>query len=100
MMERMHRCARCDGFVPPDAQACPNCRSSKGSWWRAPLALAGAGLATVTLSACYGPGCISYVTRLDGTRQRTRTCAGDYNCASLPDGGVPVHDETWHMLCD
>ena len=46
----MNVCTRCEGFVPGEAGFCPNCRSTR-RWW----VIAGAGLAAVTLSACYGP---------------------------------------------
>ena len=58
----MNHCRRCDGLVPQGVTECPNCRSTKKAWWAAPLAFAGAGLATLTLSACYGAPCaaVSY----------------------------------------
>jgi hypothetical protein len=96
---KMHRCSRCDGFVPLDVATCPNCSSLKKSWWMTPLAFAGAGLASVTLSACYGPGCVSTITKPDGSKVTTYTCGGDYDCTKAPDGGVPVHDSTWDMNC-
>lgn len=94
----MHQCSRCQGFVPDGVESCPNCRSGR-AWWIVPLALAGAGLTTVTLSACYGPGC---ATRLpDGSLSRY----GDKSCISfdctrpLADGGEPSQDPEWRSWC-
>jgi hypothetical protein len=89
---KMHRCTRCEGFVPLDAETCPNCSAMK-RWWMAPLAFAGAGLATVTLSACYGPGCVSTITKPDGSTVQGFSCAGDYDCRTA------THDQTWNMNC-
>lgn len=49
----MLRCASCDGFVPSGLDVCPNC-ARRGSLGRGFLALVGAGVAAVTLMACYG----------------------------------------------
>lgn len=61
MME-LERCARCPGFVPQGAHACPHCgaavsaespaRGRLGTVAKAAIALATA----TTLMACYGPG--------------------------------------------
>jgi hypothetical protein len=66
----------------------------KKAWWLAPLSLAGAGLASVTLSACYGPGCLSTVTLLDGgiENEPTPTCA-PYDC------NTAAHDDNWSRIC-
>ena len=95
----MLRCTRCDGFVPSGSPECPNCRSVKKAWWAGPLALASAGLATVTLSACYGAPCVSLVKLPDGgTRTDDLSCT-TYDCNTSPDGGVPVHDAEWESHC-
>lgn len=100
----MHRCTRCSGFVPVEADACPNCRSTSRAWWMAPLAIAGAGLASVTLSACYGPACATAVTLPDGGTLRTygnANCMQTYDCREpLPDGGPKEEDLTWQLFCN
>ena len=67
-MPELSGCPTCQGFNPPATRACLHCgntleaptrRRSPRSFW----ALAGAGLAALTLMACYGvPPCD------DGTR--------------------------------
>lgn len=52
----MNQCLRCQGFLPPSVRLCPNCRSTR-AWWALPLTIVGAGIASVTLSACYGTAC-------------------------------------------
>ncbi len=59
-MSSMNRCRRCQGFVPANLSACPNCATSgrpgraKAAW----LMILGAGATAVTLAACYGlPPC-------------------------------------------
>jgi hypothetical protein len=97
----MHRCTRCDGFVPKGINECPNCRSTKKAWWMAPLAFAGAGLATVTLSACYGAPCVASVKLPDGGVKddpNSLSCT-QYDCTKGPDGGAPVMDSEWDRLC-
>ena len=104
----LSRCTRCEGFVPHGASSCPNCRSTRRAWWKAPLALVGAGLATVTLSACYGPACTVplRVTLPDGTQKDTHApygleCGGTFDCrAALPDGGDVRKDYQWKGLCE
>lgn len=98
----MFRCTRCDGFVPKDNIQCPNCRSGKKAWWMAPLAFAGAGLATVTLSACYGAPCAAgSVTLPDGgTKADTLLCGENYDCRTGPDGGEPIKDAEWKSRCE
>jgi hypothetical protein len=100
----MKRCLKCEGFVPPGAMCCPNCNSTKGAWWAAPLAFAGAGLATVTLSACYGPACAVQVTLPDGGSDLRysggQVCGSTYDCrAPLADGGDVQLDPEWKDLC-
>jgi hypothetical protein len=97
----MYRCSRCDGFVPKGEVECPNCRSSRRAWWLAPLAFATAGLATVTLSACYGTACTANIKLPDGgskTDLNASTC-GTYDCNVAPDGGTPLHDSEWDTNC-
>jgi hypothetical protein len=56
-----------------------------------PLAFAGAGLATVTLSACYGPSCVTTIKLPDGGTETNRdsfACA-TIDCGLKPDGGIP-----------
>ena|SRR5687767_10313284 len=100
----MHRCTRCDGFVPEGIEHCPNCRSGKKAWWMAPLTFAGGAIATVTLSACYGSPCAATtVTRPDGgttTSFEALGCGGTYDCRTGPDGGAPVQDAEWKALCE
>jgi hypothetical protein len=58
-MQKLPDCARCGGFMPMEAKACPHCgarlsratRSLKKTLLRA----LGGGLIAATLSACYGP---------------------------------------------
>jgi len=98
----MHRCTRCDGFVPQGITECPNCRSTKKAWWMAPFAFAGAGLATITLSACYGAPCAATVNLPDGGSRRDNDSLGctTYDCnAPGPDGGTREHDAEWDRLC-
>ncbi|MBK7858662.1 MAG: hypothetical protein IPJ65_08580 [Archangiaceae bacterium] len=99
----MFRCTRCDGFVPRQSTACPNCRAAaKKAWWSAPLAFAGAGLATVTLSACYGAPCVITVNLPDGGTKKDTTafdCYSTYDCNQSADGGVPEHDTEWENYC-
>jgi hypothetical protein len=72
----------------------------KITWWKTPLALAAGGLATVTLSACYGPACVSTITKPDGSTVDGYSCGGDYDCRNpLPDGGAHENDSTWVMNC-
>ena len=72
----------------------------KIAWWKTPLAVAAGGLATVTLSACYGPACVSTITKPDGTKVDGYSCGGDYDCRNpLPDGGAHANDSTWVMNC-
>lgn len=64
-MSELSGCPSCQGFNPPSAAACLHCgqslesrpvasRRSAVGWW----ALAGAGVAALTLMACYGaPPC-------------------------------------------
>lgn len=78
-MSQLSGCPSCQGFNPPSTAACLHCgkalapresgRRARG-WW----ALAGAGVAAITLMACYGvPPCE------DGT----------YDCVDPDaDGGV------------
>lgn len=103
----LSRCTRCEGFVPPGASSCPNCRSTRRAWWKAPVALAGAGLATVTLSACYGVACTApvKVTLPDGSETSKRSfgalCRDTFDCRTdLPDGGDKQKDYEWKDLCE
>jgi len=97
----MFECQKCRGLVPASESRCPNC-SASAKWWKVPLALAGGALATVTLSACYGPACASLVTLPDGT---TREVYGGYSCENydcrlpLTDGGVRQNDAEWQRYC-
>ncbi len=93
----MQQCSRCQSFVPDGATFCPNCRSAR-AWWRVPLVFAGAGLASVTLSACYGPGCA--VRLPDGTMSIPGATCVTYDCTlPLPDGGTPSQDPEWRENC-
>jgi hypothetical protein len=103
----MNRCSQCGGFVPPNAKTCPNCRSTWRAWWMAPLAIAGAGVASVTLSACYGVPCAAAATKVtlpDGETTSELYCGnpdgGSFDCrAPLPDGGNPQNDPEWTFFC-
>jgi hypothetical protein len=102
-MSNLKSCSRCGGFVPAGRSSCPHCMSSS-AWWRAPLAFAGAGLATVTLSACYGAPCVTQVKLPDGTQHNTYgdgiACGTTLDCnARLEDGGVTKDDATWRSVC-
>jgi hypothetical protein len=93
----MNRCSKCEGFIPEAQTRCPNCRSAS-AWWVTPLAFAGAGLASVTLSACYGVPCVATVKLPDGGVQKS--CGIDYDCTvPLADGGVRTQDPTWVSEC-
>ncbi|MFT3713742.1 MAG: hypothetical protein QM817_39285 [Archangium sp.] len=96
----MYECQKCQGLVPENQSACPNC-SAGPKWWKWPLAILGAGFATVTLSACYGPACATTVTLEDGGT--TTVGAGNacttatYDCRDrAPDGGYP---SDWDYFC-
>ncbi len=94
----MRQCPSCEGFVPEGRAACPNCKSTWKGLLTFTLAAAGAGVAAVTLSACYGPGC---ATRLpDGTLDYPgSTCVG-FDCTlPLADGGVRTNDPQWAQRC-
>ena len=92
----MRQCQRWQGFVPEGSSTCPNCSSTR-RWWAVPLAFAGAGLASVTLSACYGPPCAA--TRLPDGGRNYDSCLG-YDCAApLADGGVLSSDPEWRTNC-
>ncbi|MFZ5471503.1 MAG: hypothetical protein ACOZIN_18925 [Myxococcota bacterium] len=83
----MNQCRRCGGFVPPNQDACPNCRIPSSRWWLLPLATAGAGFMSLTLAACYGAPCT--VALPDGG-------VGSGSCIlcndPLPDGGSRLND--------
>lgn len=58
VMAQLDSCANCRGFVPEGQATCPNCdlaQPPRRSKFAAGLIVAGAGLAMVALSACYGP---------------------------------------------
>lgn len=96
----MNQCSKCRGLVPEASSECPNCGSG-AKWWKAPLAFAGAGLAMVTFSACYGPACATTVKLPDGGTRSSyagNEC-GLYDCNALPDGGPRPHDAEWNSLC-
>jgi hypothetical protein len=94
----MNQCKRCEGFVPDSTDVCPNCRSSKSTWWRIPLAIAGAGFATVTLSACYGPACTARLP--DNSNANDPDVCATVDCNSkLPDGGTKSADANWKAVC-
>lgn len=72
-MNTLLRCRHCPSFVPASASACPNClelnvsqrvRATGPALARIPgplrslLAIGGGGLLSMTLSACYGGGCV------------------------------------------
>jgi hypothetical protein len=96
----MKKCVRCDGFVPEAAVRCPNCRSTR-RWWAIPLSILGAGAASVTLSACYGPAC---ATKLPdgGYDYGNANCVGTgYDCTTpLIDGGDKTRDPEWLRTCE
>ena len=94
----MNLCNRCEGFVPAGSALCPNCHSSKRVWWRVPLAIAGAGMATVTLSACYGPPCVANSLPDGGENHGRGECGYDCN-QKLSDGGERPRDKTWLEVC-
>ena len=105
----MKRCARCDGFVPEGMNACPNCSFGPGAprwkaWLTVPLTIAGAGVAAVTLSACYGPACATKwpdgtLRDYSGNLAPSGSCVG-YDCTKpLDDGGNPNNDPTWRSGC-
>jgi len=88
----MNQCVRCNGFVPEGQRACPNCSTLVPKWKAVlafPLAVAGAGVAAITLSACYGPACATKLS--DGTV----TGGGDIclDCTSKQSDGGLVGDD-------
>ena len=99
-MSNLKSCERCGGFVPAGRDACPNCNSSR-AWWRVPLAIAGAGFATVTLSACYGPACVTQVKQADGTyKNNYGSCGQVTDCfGKLSDGGLVGNDPEYNADC-
>jgi hypothetical protein len=100
-MSNLKSCERCGGFVPSASESCPNCKSGR-AWWRVPLAIAGAGFATVTLSACYGPACVTQVKLPDGT---THNVYANGQCqfidctAKGADGGLVANDPEFAATC-
>lgn len=96
----MQQCQKCQGLVPDGSSSCPNCTSGT-QWWKAPLAILGAGFATVTLSACYGAPCATTITLPDGGtltegQGSSRTCQ-PIDCRVKPDGGDD--DIRWDYTC-
>ncbi len=99
----MLQCSRCNGFVPEGGTRCPHCSLSAAhprwkSWLSVPLALAGAGAAAVTLSACYGVPCVSKLPDGGTKSQGFGGCVADCN-APLADGGNPQNDPLWREDC-
>lgn len=100
----MQQCQKCQGLVPDGSSSCPNCTSSK-QWWKAPLAILGAGFATVTLSACYGAPCATTITLPDGGtltegEGASRTCQ-PIDCRVQPDAGADGEpDYRWKYACE
>jgi hypothetical protein len=97
----MNQCASCEGFVPGGLEVCPNCKSNKRGWWRLPLTVIGAGIASVTLSACYGPPTTTCrLTLPDGTTRDTTEELCGFDCRNtLEDGGAPASDAKWKAAC-
>lgn len=66
-----------------------------------PVTLAGAGVAAVTLSACYGAACAVKVTYVDGGVRDTggvTSCQQSVDCRVPPsDGGDAVQ---WRYYCE
>lgn len=99
----MQQCQKCQGLVPETSSSCPNCRATS-RWWKTPLAMLGAGLATVTLSACYGSPCATTITLPDGgttvdNPNAGRSC-GTVDCRTperTEDGGI---DPAWEYACE
>ena len=90
-MSALSPCQRCHGFVPPTLSDCVHCGApmpvlpgSRG-WMQGLMGLAGAGVAAITLRACYGaPPCVESAP--DGG-------SGPSSCYGNPpeeeDGGLP-----------
>ena len=96
----MNRCKQCEGVVPAGSLLCPNCHSNNRAWWRLPLTIAGAGFATVTLSACYGSPCAANILPDGGTSNDYVNGACGYDCTkALADGGNRNADPLWIKVC-
>ncbi len=103
----MQPCSQCEGFIPESAASCPNChaapvaraRTSRPGWLTYALTAAGASVASVTLSACYGSPCATVLP--DGGQDRPNATCIDFDCTKpLADGGDPRKDTEWHYACD
>ena len=83
----MNRCTHCDGFIPAERSACPNC--ARVSTQRRVLGVLGASVAAVTLMACYGASpnnqsdeCRAYVA----CYEKTGGTKGHLDSTYGPDG--------------
>jgi len=85
-MTSMHRCGRCQGFVPVHISVCPNCASSgrRGRATAPWLIILGAGATAVTLAACYGAPATDYDPTPDAASPPT---SADAHPGSCTDGG-------------
>jgi hypothetical protein len=90
-MSAMSSCLSCQGFIPGPG-SCPNCGAEQAPasglrpLVRSVLALAGAGVAAITLMACYGsPPCDHNATD-GGPDDNGGSCWDDYE--PFPDAGT------------
>lgn len=92
-MSLLLSCSSCSGLIPGSGR-CPNCGAAqaRGSalrlMVRSVLALAGAGVAAITLMACYGmPPCDYHLPDGGPDTDRCYGNPGDHTDGGLPDGG-------------
>jgi len=94
-------CGGCKGLIPRAATRCPNCQRSVTPvalrWAKGVAAVAGSGMAAVTLMACYGAPCVHANAAcgegVDGTGGTTSGDIDsgnvqDYQYCPFPDGGL------------
>ena len=86
-MGGLERCSGCQGFVPGAMAACPHCGAEVRrlpGWARGLLMAASAGVACVTLSACYGAAALCEYP--DGGEGRTLCTDGTTTSSSGSSG--------------
>lgn len=77
-MIQLGTCSSCKGFLGIAVRACPHCGIALGRARRIVAGLtglAGGGAVSMTLMACYGPGCVNEECRYDGPDDAGRTAA-------------------------
>ncbi len=101
-MSRLGSCGACGGLVPYRAESCPHCDARLGGQLsqlgKSVLCVAGAGVAALTLMACYGAAPCTGGTFCGGPPPTTGSTGilpdGGHGVAiqycGLPDGGTPI----------